>query len=287
MVGVGHFLVAGTLAAALLSGPTATLANDRTVDLDGVKNTRDLGGLTTVDGRAIRPGLLIRSGEIDHITDDGKATLDAMGVASVIDMRTTKEATKAPASWPEGAGPARYNAPLMEEKSALIDDMRSRIASATAKADWMDQSFHDAFGSIPMENSESLREVFDILADPSQTDPVLFHCSGGKDRTGVVTALLLTALGVPREQIEQDFLLSNSAIDADAAALAFAEKINAENGTSMTAEDVWPSLGVRPGYLDHFYTTVEGEYGSVDDYLAQALQLSAKDIAILKDKYLE
>lgn len=169
----------------------------------------------------------------------------------------------------------------------MIDDMRNRIASGTAKADWIDKSFHDAFGSIPLENSESLRQVFEILLDQSESAPVLFHCSGGKDRTGVVTALLLATLGVPRAQIEQDFLMSNRAVDADAASLAFAEKVNAEKGTSMTAEDVWPSLGVRRAYLDHFYATVEGEYGSVEAYLAEALQLSDEDIAALKDKYLE
>lgn len=271
---------------ALYSSASATLAKDRSIQLAGVQNTRDLGGLTTTDGRTVRSGLVIRSGEIDHIDQSGKGRLDAMGVAAIIDLRTTKEATMRPAEWPRGTGPRRYNFPLMENESVLIDEMRARLKSGTAQADWMDQTFHDAFGYIPTDYTDDLQKVFDVLLAQTDGAAVLYHCSGGKDRTGVVTVLLLSALGVSRDQIESDFLFSNTAVDADARSEEIAQQINAAKGTAMTGADVWPSLGVRPEYLKHLYDTVESKYGSVDRYLQDALGLSNDDIERLRARYL-
>ncbi len=279
------------LALLLLSTPSvltpAALAQDRTVPLEGVKNTRDLGGLTTADGKTLRSGLLIRSGEIDHIDQAGKDLLDQMGVAAIIDLRTTKEATLAPAQWPEGGGPVRYNFPLMENESALIDEMRDKLKSGTAEADWMDQTFQESFAYTPIDYTDEIRGVFDVLLAQPDDTAVLYHCSGGKDRTGVVTALLLSALGVPRDQIEADFLFTNISVDADQTAAEVAAQINADQGTQMTAADVWPSVGVRPEYLARFYDSVTAEYGSIDNYLREGLGLSDEDIAQLRAKYLQ
>ncbi len=265
---------------------TPTLAQDRTLQLSGVKNTRDLGGLSTADGRRVRPGRVFRSGEIDHIDASGKDRLEELGVAAIIDLRTTREATRAPARWPAGSGPARYNFPLLENESDLIDTMREKLRSGTAEAEWMERTFRDSFGTVATDYTEDLRKVFDVLLADAGEAPVLVHCSGGKDRTGVVTALFLTALGVPRDQIEADFLFSNIAVDADRRAERMAQTINEAQGTAMTAAAVWPSLGVRPEYLAHFYDTVELKYGSVDGFLSDALGLSQDDVENLRRKYL-
>ena len=192
-----------------------------------------------------------------------------------------------PAEWPKGTGPQRYNFPLMEADSDLIDEMRNRLKSGTAKEDWMDQTFHDSFGSIPIDDTDSLRKFFDALLAQDADTTVLYHCSGGKDRTGVTTVLLLNALGISRDQIESDFLFSNIGNDADANSVRIAQKVNAAMGTSMTAGAVWPSLGVRPEYLKHFYNTVDSKYGSVDRYLEEALGLSKSDIETLRTRYLQ
>lgn len=279
-----------TLVAALaLCVAAMTQADDtpRSVALEGVQNTRDLGGLITQDGRTVWSGQLIRSGEIDHIATSGKAVLADLGIAAVIDLRTLKEASAGPAEWSVGTGPERHNVPLLEQQSALIDDMRSQIISGAARELWMDQTFLETFRIIPTEYTEEIRQVFDLLLDAAEGEAVLYHCSGGKDRTGVTTALILTALGVPRDQIEADFLLSNAANDADAEAARMAGAINAQNGTSMTAAAIWPSLGVRPAYLDLFYDTLDTQYGGVEGYLHNALGLTGAEIGKLKDRYLD
>lgn len=269
------------------TGFQAAAGNSRAIALDGVVNTRDLGGLRTEDGRSVKPGLLIRSGEIDHISETGKQTLDDIGVAAVIDLRTTKEATTDPAAWAEGTGPARYNFPLLERESAIIEDMRHQIATGTAEPDWMDQSFSDTFDYIPTDYTSEIRQVFDILLATPPEQSVLYHCSGGKDRTGVVTAVLLSVLGVTEEDIEADFMMSNELIQPDATAQAIADKLNARNNTSMTAQDVWPSVGVRSQYLEVFYASIERDYGDMDVYVARGLGLTADEVLLLQEKYLE
>ena len=261
-------------------------AEERAVPLEGVLNTRDLGGLKTVDGRSVRTEQLIRSGEIDEISESSMQNLDEMGVSVIVDLRTTSEATAHPAQWPEGEGPARHNFPVMENESQMIEDMRASIKSGTAKADETDALFAGAFGYIATDYTDEYRDLFDVLLGQPEGEAVLYHCSGGKDRTGVATALVLSALGVTKEDIQADFMMSNTLKDADNKAEQIAAEVNAAQGTNMTAEAVWPSLGVRESYLDEFYDSVEESYGSVDGYLREGLGLTDDDLDTLRNRYL-
>ncbi len=261
-------------------------AEDRAIPLEGVLNTRDLGGLTTEDGRTVRAGQLIRSGEIDQIRTGGMQRLDDMGVSAIVDLRTTFEATAHPAQWPEGQGPARYNFPVMENENQMIDDMRASIKAGTATVEGTDGLFFGAFGYIATDYTKEYRDLFDVLLDQPEGEAVLYHCSGGKDRTGVATALVLTALGVTKDDIRADFMMSNTLKDADNKAQQIAAEVNAAHGTNMTAAAVWPSLGVREAYLDEFYKSVEASHGSVDAYLREGLGLTDADFDTLRNRYL-
>lgn len=262
-------------------------AEERAVPLEGVLNTRDLGGLKTEDGRSVRMGQLIRSGEIDEISESSMQSLNEMGVSVVVDLRTTSEATAHPAQWPEGEGPVRHNFPVMENESQMIEDMRASIKSGTAKAEETDALFAGAFSYIATDYTDEYRDLFDVLLGQPEGEAVLYHCSGGKDRTGVATALVLTALGVTKEDIQADFMMSNTLKDADNKAEQIAAEVNAAQGTSMTAEAVWPSLGVRESYLDEFYKSVEEGYGSVDGYLRDGLGLTDENLDTLRNRYLQ
>lgn len=272
---------------AMVSAGAAHASETRAIELDGVLNTRDLGGLKTADGRTVRTGQLIRSGEIDEMGPEGMARLDALGVSAIVDLRTTSEATAHPVRWPEGQGPERYNFPVMERESKMIDEMRASIKTGTATAEDTEALFFNAFGYIATDYTAELRDLFDVLLKQPEGETVLYHCSGGKDRTGVATALVLSALGVTREDIKADFMMSNTLKDADNASVKIADKVNAANGTNMSAAAVWPTLGVREAYLDEFYKSVDATYGSVDGYLRDGLGLEDSDIEALHARYLQ
>lgn len=282
----GRAIVAVLVVLSLGKAGGALATEDRAVPIDGVKNTRDLGGLRTEDGRTVRTGQLIRSAKIDNLSAEGMTLLDGMGVTAIVDLRTTKEATTDPARWPEGQGPERYNFPLMEQQIGLIDDMHASIVSGTATAAETDRLFYDAFSYIATDYTDEMRALFDVLLTNPEGEAVLFHCSGGKDRTGIATALVLTALGVPQEEIEADFMMSNALNDADNTAVQMANEVNAAQGTSMPAEAVWPTVGVRKAYLDNFYDSVATRYGSVDGYLRDGLGLTDDEVQALRARYL-
>lgn len=234
----------------------------------------------------MRKGQLIRSGEIDDLSSAGMARLDNMGVNAVVDLRTTKEATAAPVRWPRGEGPVRFNFPVMEQESAKIDEMRASIKAGTAKEADTDALFSDAFSYIATDYTAEIRSLFEVLLAQPEGEAVLFHCSGGKDRTGIATALVLSALGVTKSEIEADFMMSNTLKDADGSAAKIASEVNAAQGTNMTPAAVWPSVGVRKTYLDEFYESVRSNYGSVDGYLRKGLGLTDTELQALRDRYL-
>ena len=169
----------------------------------------------------------------------------------------------------------------------MIDDMRANIKAGAATAEEVDGLFSGAFSYIATDYTAELREFFDVLLAQPEGEALVFHCSGGKDRTGVTTALVLSALGVPREEIEADFMLSNVQKNSDEAATEIAAKVNALQGTVMTAEAVWPSVGVREAYLEEFYKSIAENYGSVDQYLRVGLGLTDEEINTLRARYLE
>lgn len=269
-----------------LSGQ-AIAVEDRAIPIDGVLNTRDLGGLKTEDGRTVRKGQLIRSGEIDDMGTGGMSVVDDLGVTAIVDLRTQREATADPIEWPEGQGPDRYNFYVMENEAQDIEDMRKSIKSGEATVEETDGLFFDAFGYIATDYTSELRGVIDVLLSQPEGEAVLYHCSGGKDRTGVTTAVVLSALGVTREDIMADFMMSNELKDADNKSVEMAAKINEQNGTTMAPEAVWPSLGVREEYLEEFYKDVEADCGSMDAYLRDGLGLTQDDLTALRERYLE
>lgn len=161
----------------------SALAAATPIPLEGTKNTRDLGGMP-VAGGTLRSGLLIRSGSFCFLTESDASTIADLKLRTVIDLRTTPEIEK---------------------------DGKDRHTSE-ANNIWLPvSSYHgrgaESYRSVLNQNPKAVRTFFATLADP-QAYPLVFHCSAGKDRTGVLTALLLDYLGTPRARIVDDYMQS-------------------------------------------------------------------------------
>jgi protein-tyrosine phosphatase len=165
--------------------------------LEGAYNFRDLGGLPTVDGRRTREGRLFRSDTLQELTDADVARLiDELGITFVIDLRQAFEAVE------EGRGPlGRY--PVCYANIPLVDvDSPAGAPGEILVTQYLDH----------LESDPNLPVAVELLALVVRR-PTVLHCAGGKDRTGVVTALLLGILGVTEQAVVDDFLITAQNMD--------------------------------------------------------------------------
>jgi protein-tyrosine phosphatase len=167
----------------------------RTVEIPGVYNARDLGGLTTARG-TIRPGLLLRSGSYEELTEQGAEVLARLGVRTIIDLRLNVEREVRPSRIPDFPALAG----ITEVRIPLVPDFEG-------SPDTPDGSY--VF--LVDRGAPSIGAVIARLAAPRAL-PAVVHCAAGKDRTGVVVAALLSTLGVPLGQVHADYLRSNETL---------------------------------------------------------------------------
>lgn len=214
---------------------TTTAGPIRWVDLPGTGNVRDLGGLPTASS-VTRPGLLYRGDAPDAITPSGLAALtDGLGVRTVIDLRGPEEWPSPPPTWWAQGRPARVSSPMPFGATSWAgdDDERALLRSAV--------------GGVDAAGYAAAR-VVGLLADP-HARPVLVHCAAGKDRTALVTALLLAAGEVRPEAIVHDYVLSEERMPAVVARLVATGRYPAAAGASCRA--LMAPAAVMWGVLDH------------------------------------
>jgi protein-tyrosine phosphatase len=162
--------------------------HDRVRVVAGSHNVRDLGGLTTSDGRTVRRGRVFRS-DYPAFAELDESAVRALGLRSVVDLRRAAEASFECVSW-EDHGVAYHRCPL----------------SGGAKSSW-DAPYQAYLSHRPETVVEAVRQVTAV-----EGHPVLFHCAAGKDRTGTVAALVLSVLGVAEEDIVADYVLTEEGL---------------------------------------------------------------------------
>lgn len=178
---------------------------ERTVALPGGVNFRDLGGYRTADGRAVRWGQVYRAGSLAELSDDDVAALGALGLRLVCDLRSPDEVARRPDRLPPGA--AYDHRPIVGEVGRL-----RRVVTLYRKRHRVQELLEEVYRVMLDQNSATFAAVLRLAADPANR-PLVIHCTAGKDRTGLVVALLLLALGVPEETVVADYTLSNLAFE--------------------------------------------------------------------------
>jgi len=180
---------------------------------EGALNFRDLGGLPAGDGRATRPGRLFRSGALSDVTPSGLRHLHGeLGIAFVLDLRGAEESVAMGRGLLDQAPICHLNVPLRDFQS-LVDRDAGELPGEE------DPAAVEAGGPLMphyVENLESDRNLViavDLLANALGHGPALVHCAFGKDRTGVVVALLLRMVGVTAEAVVADYMASSACMD--------------------------------------------------------------------------
>jgi protein-tyrosine phosphatase len=244
----------------------------RVVPLEGGINFRDLGGYETEDGRRVRWGQVYRSARLSELTDGDVARIAALGIHTVVDFRQSEDAGEYPDRLPEGVDyqhmPVFEDAP-MSHRRALLNRHRLLDAFAGVYVNHVVERGAPAFG-----------DLIRLLADESHL-PLVFHCTVGKDRTGVAAALVLRALGVPRETVVNDYLLTNHL------AQVFIDEVDAQvrerNTRLIAAEQLYPLMAASPRLIGAALDHIDTRYGGVEPYLRQRAGLSDDTLDRLRE----
>ena len=237
-------------------------------------NFRDIGGIVAPDARmdgrtvrqTVRNGLVFRSGVMDLLDEADLSRLRAIGLKTVIDVRSTAEVAARPNRLPDGV--ITHHVPV-HDVSAAPRSIIDRIADG--ETDGMGAPMLLAGNrAFATHHIEVFRTVVPMLADPNNW-PVVVHCTAGKDRTGFSIAALLWTLGLSHEQVVGDYLRSNEALDARHRAIL--DEVTAKGLDPRVLREM---LECTPQYLDAGYDAAIEANGSIDGWVTDALGIDAR-----------
>jgi protein-tyrosine phosphatase len=255
------------------------VASERRLGFAGTPNFRDFGGYTTVDGRRVRWGFLFRSGQLSGLSDDDLQLMDSLGLDFICDFRREEEQVRDPSRLPRRQ-PRAVPLPITPGSS---ESFFQQAGEDDGGSDTMYRFMVEINRDFVTAQSEAYRQMFaEILA--VEEARFLVHCAAGKDRTGFAAAIVLAALGVPRETLMRDYLLTREFFSPDAEVKRLQRKYDLEH---MQAQAVLPMLEVHEDYLAAALASIEAEYGDMATYLERALGVGASERAALQARYLE
>lgn len=259
-------------------------APDRQIKLEQQDNFRDLGGYKTDDGRTVRWGQVYRSGQLTRLSDPDVSKLKELKIRTVIDLRSMDEVERTGKDQlPEGA--RGINFPI-DITSVLREDKPKSTAFADS-----DDFMLKATRSMVVNRTGTFSALIHELADP-ESRPLVFHCTAGKDRTGVGAAILLTLLGVPWETVRSDYLLSNDYRKAlnDKGLQALREELAKRKSVSPDQVDMKNYEGtflVKPDYIDAAHDEIIQRYGSMEAYIRNGLGIPDDLVKKLREALLQ
>lgn len=240
---------------------------ERHIALESALNFRDIGGYRTADGRRVRWRRVFRSGGLSELSSADLDVLRQLGIATVLDLRSTTE-------WTSGHFPVHeipvsiHHLPIIEE---VLDPSRYPVTQGMLGLRYQE---------FATSGAPNIAQALSIVAD-TQTHPVIIHCLAGKDRTGVVVALLLSLLGVDDETVAQDYSLSNLAM----ARLRAQAEANRDLlvRTQMLSDEVFSA---RPSNIAVLFDALRSTHGSIENFVVSA-GTTSDTIEALRDALLE
>lgn len=249
---------------------------------EACENFRELGGYVGCGGKRVRYGVFYRAPALAAIrTPADRALFASLGVRTVFDFRSDAERTLAPDPEFPGVKNIARNALFAPDGSEQNFDLEE-IVRSEAGLRLLTEGVHEGYLRMPFENPAYRALFAAILADET---PVLFHCTAGKDRTGVAAALILLALGVSREDVIADYLLTNAYRARSGEAFRKTlEQMGVPAGRAAEVADV--GAGVRRESIESALNAIDARYARLEEYFAAELGVDAAALALLRERYL-
>jgi protein-tyrosine phosphatase len=260
---------------------TATDNQTRLVPLEGGINFRDIGGYVNEQGRTVKWRKIMRCGHLADLTDADLNHLEMIGVSQIHDFRREEEQNQNPSR--------QVRAEFVDDYQISIGDI-SRFweflfdgqLSAESSHQLVVNSYRNCIRTVIPAFSRFMRHIVDNAAGGS-----VFHCSAGKDRTGMAAALILSALDVPRETIVADYMLTIEHYNSDKLIAIVEGHLRDAKVEDWDRSWLIPYCSVHEDNIVAFLEAIDAEYGDVKSYLVNGLGLSQADLQQMQESFLE
>lgn len=246
------------------------IGSEKSFTIKKVINFRTTGNIKNTEGRTLKQGLLYRSGHLHKLKENFFGQLKKLGIKEVIDLRNSKEIAQKPDHLPDEIIYKNYSA--FEDEGDQLDQAKKLVLKGKVNGSDADKRMMDFYKEYVTENPEIIRKIITEIMDSDH--PVLYHCTAGKDRTGIVTALILTILKFDKQTIYNEYLLSNNYRE---------HLVRKRLGLANTLHFLYPKMDIQvleklswveKKYLDSAFDEINKKYGSTDLYIKDVLGIS-------------
>ncbi len=259
------------------------LSHKNEIKLRKVNNFRFLGGIKNSEGKILKDSLIYRSGNLHQLKSGSFLDFEKLKINKVIDLRTKQEILKEYDHLPKNIVYKNYQA--FQDKNDEMKDAKKLVLKGKITSDDADKRMLRFYTDYVSENPDVIKQI--ILEILNSDEPVLYHCTAGKDRTGMITALILKILKFDDSVIFEEYLLSN-----DLRKKVIGKRLNLANNFHF----IYPKLDIgvvektswiERKYLKAALDEIDEKYGSTDDYIHQVLGISEKQREIYIQKFLK
>ena len=251
------------------------------IKLKGSKNIRDLGGIKSENG-TVKNGAFLRGSHLQQLTDkDIKILIDKYNVTAILDLRSSREVMERPdVSIPDTI--YRHYPIFGGAVKGITHERATEKAESSSKQSSMAALYEEM---VSEKYSDNLKRIFTFILNRKAADgALLFHCSEGKDRTGIVAMILLWLLNVPKDEIMQDYLYTNTINEKKAKKSFFL--INLFQGDKEHAENVRDAYLAKEEYLTAAIDKIENDWGNAENFVHKALGIDNQVIENFRIEFL-
>lgn len=243
-------------------------------------NFRDIGGCKSSGGRVVKEGLFFRSANLVNLSKNDLKMLKDLNIKTIFDFRDESERLSSPSDIVENINYIRIPAmPQLKSNIVKLGSVKEMMENMFDKNNAF-ELLKEAYYNLPV-NNPAYKELVKLMQNDSNL-PILMHCTAGKDRTGVGSAIILMILGVNRSSIVEDYLKSNqSAKDSINEILSVQPELK-----NVPKDKLKYIFGVNEIYINEVFKRIDTDFDSTEDYLLKEFNLTKDDIKNLQSKYL-